>query len=76
MRRRLLSCKCIFALAAQAAPMPFYLWQSRLNGHLACSQTSLGDGWVRLSGPYSDAGCHQPLKSGPSTKGLAVPKGL
>ncbi|MDF3933468.1 hypothetical protein [Pseudomonas citronellolis] len=66
----------IACLSAQAAPMPFYLWQSRLNGHLTCSQTSPGEGWARLSGPFSDAGCRQPLKSGPSTKGLAVPKGL
>lgn len=75
--RPLLLLSTLFAcLAAEAAPMPFYLWQSRLNGHLTCSQTAPGDGWSRLSGPFSDAGCRQPLKSGPSTKGLAVPKGL
>jgi len=76
MRLFLLFLPLIASLAAQAAPMPFYLWQSRVDGHLTCSQTSPGEGWTRLSGPFSDAGCRQPLKSGPSTKGLAVPKGL
>lgn len=76
MRPLLLLSTLLMCLVAQAAPMPFYLWQSRLNGKLTCSQTSPGDGWSRLSGPFSDAGCRQPLHSGPSTKGLAVPKGV
>ena len=33
-------------LAAQAAPAPFYKWQSKLDGQVACMQTSPGDGWV------------------------------
>ncbi|WP_134514816.1 hypothetical protein, partial [Pseudomonas aeruginosa] len=37
-------------LAAQAAPAPFYKWQSKLDGQVACMQTSPGDGWVRLDG--------------------------
>ncbi|WP_121280159.1 hypothetical protein, partial [Pseudomonas aeruginosa] len=27
-------------LAAQAAPAPFYKWQSKLDGQVACMQTS------------------------------------
>lgn len=76
MRPLLLLSTLLACLSAFAAPMPFYLWQSRLDGHLICHQTSPGEGWSRLSGPFSDAGCRQPLRNGPSTKGLAVPKGL
>ncbi|KAF1070574.1 MAG: hypothetical protein GAK45_00755 [Pseudomonas citronellolis] len=67
----LLACTSAFA-----APMPFYFWQSRMDGRLACAQTSPGNGWQRFSGPFVDAGCRTPLQQGPSTKGLAVPKGL
>ncbi|WP_129446069.1 hypothetical protein [Pseudomonas aeruginosa] len=49
-------------LAAQAAPAPFYKWQSKLDGQVACRQTSPGDGWVRLDGPYRDLRCREPLR--------------
>lgn len=49
-------------LAAQAAPAPFYKWQSKLDGQVACMQTSPGDGWVRLDGPYRDLRCREPLR--------------
>jgi hypothetical protein len=40
-----------------AAPAPWYQWRSKANGAMACSQTPLGDGWIRFSGPYRDARC-------------------
>ncbi|RCI71148.1 hypothetical protein DT376_30700, partial [Pseudomonas aeruginosa] len=49
-------------LAAHAAPAPFYKWQSKLDGQVACMQTSPGDGWVRLDGPYRDLRCREPLR--------------
>lgn len=52
----------LFALSAPgfAAPAPFYLWQSKLDGGLTCAQTSPGEGWLRLGGSFRDAGCHVP----------------
>ncbi|MCV6341178.1 hypothetical protein OFL47_32415 [Pseudomonas aeruginosa] len=50
------------ARGAQAAPAPFYKWQSKLDGQVACMQTSPGDGWVRLDGPYRDLRCREPLR--------------
>jgi hypothetical protein len=40
-----------------AAPAPWYQWRSKANGSLVCSQTALGEGWLRFSGPYRDARC-------------------
>ncbi|WP_256079401.1 hypothetical protein [Massilia sp. YIM B04103] len=50
---------CAVSLAALAAPAPFYLWQSNLNGSLTCAQTSPGWNWTRFSGPYSNAACRR-----------------
>jgi hypothetical protein len=47
------------ASAATAAPAPWYQWRSSTNGALACSQTPLGDGWQKSSGPYRDARCEK-----------------
>ena len=35
----------------------FFLWQSKVDGHLTCAQTSPGEGWIRFTGPFRDAGC-------------------
>lgn len=60
---RLLSLLLSLALAAPAfaAPAPFYLWQSKLDGHYSCAQVQPGEGWLRHSGPYRDAACRVPL---------------
>jgi len=44
-----------------AAPAPWYHWRSRTTSAIVCSQTPLGDGWVRADGPYRDARCAKPL---------------
>jgi hypothetical protein len=44
-------------LLLQAAPAPWYQWRSKTDGSMACSQTALGAGWERFSGPYRDARC-------------------
>ncbi|MBQ5939746.1 MULTISPECIES: hypothetical protein [unclassified Massilia] len=49
----------LFSHMAVAAPAPYYQWRSTLNGALACSQTPLGEGWVKASGPYRDAHCEK-----------------
>lgn len=45
--------------APQAAPAPWYKWRSKIDGFLTCSQTPLGPGWVRDSGPYKDSRCEK-----------------
>jgi hypothetical protein len=40
-----------------AAPAPWYQWRSKPTGAMACSQTPLGPGWEKFSGPYRDARC-------------------
>lgn len=42
-----------------AAPAAYYQWRSKSTGELACSQTPLGEGWEKSSGPYRDARCEK-----------------
>ncbi|MEC5385174.1 hypothetical protein VVD49_05530 [Uliginosibacterium sp. H3] len=63
---------CLVVLAAQAAPAPWYQWKSKLNGKIACMQTSPGDGWERDGGPkaqaYPDARCVTNSSSSATTR--------
>lgn len=43
--------------AAVAAPASWFQWRSKLDGKLACSQTPLGAGWEKATGPYRDSHC-------------------
>jgi len=45
--------------AALARPAWWYLYQSRVDGQHACSQTPLGEGWVQMAGPFKDAHCEK-----------------
>lgn len=47
------------ASSALAGPAPYYQWRSKSTGILACSNTPLGEGWERASGPYRDARCEK-----------------
>ena len=49
------------AASVQAGPAPWYLWRSKIDGQLACSQTPLGPGWVQDAGPFKDSHCEKPL---------------
>ena len=46
---------------ALAAPAPYYLWMSKVDGSRVCSQTPLGAGWQLMGGPYKDSRCRKPL---------------
>ncbi|XLZ72029.1 hypothetical protein ABT364_08720 [Massilia sp. SR12] len=59
MKRRLALLLLLAAGAALAAPAHWYLYQSRLDGQKACSQTPLGEGWTQIAGPYKDAHCEK-----------------
>jgi hypothetical protein len=45
--------------AALARPAWWYLYQSRVDGQRACSQSPLGEGWVQMAGPFKDAHCEK-----------------
>ncbi|WP_084677083.1 hypothetical protein [Massilia niastensis] len=59
MKSILLVISVALASAAVAAPAPWYQWRSTANGAIACSQTPLGEGWQKSSGPYKDARCEK-----------------
>lgn len=48
-----------------AGSAPWYKWKSKLsdNDKVFCLQTSPGDGWERVGGPYKDSRCEVPLES-------------
>lgn len=47
--------------SAVAAPAPWYLWRSKLDGALYCAQVSPGAAWERVRGPFADGRCERPL---------------
>lgn len=48
------------AAVARAGNAAWYRWESRIDGHIVCAQSSPGNGWQRIAGPYADAGCRRP----------------
>jgi hypothetical protein len=54
----LLPCLLVCA-SVLAAPAPWYLWRSRIDGQVFCAQTSPGVGWQRVGGPYREAHCEK-----------------
>jgi hypothetical protein len=48
------------SIGAFAAPASWYLWKSRLDGKTFCLQTSPGEGWERVAGPFKDSRCEIP----------------
>lgn len=50
---------CCTALLAK--PAPWFKWRSKIDGKQVCAQTSLGSGWEKASGPYSDSHCGIPI---------------
>lgn len=44
-------------LPAQAAPAPWYVWESLSSQHRVCAQTSPGTAWRKIDGPYRNAAC-------------------
>jgi hypothetical protein len=43
--------------ALWAKPAAWYWWHSALSDQNVCSQTSPGEGWVIVKGPFEDAVC-------------------
>lgn len=44
----------------QAAPAPWYQWQSKRNGEIVCAQTTPGAGWQRGNIAFNNARCEGP----------------
>ncbi|MCE3261281.1 MAG: hypothetical protein K0R43_360 [Pseudoduganella sp.] len=66
MKRRtalLLAVATLATGAALARPAWWYLYQSRLDGQRACSQTPLGEGWTQIAGPFKDAHCEKLVRT-------------
>ena len=45
------------SLATFAAPAPWHVWRSRIDGREVCAQTTLGPGWEWARGPFRDSRC-------------------
>lgn len=58
--RLLLLGALLLSQAASAAPAPWYLWRSKVDGALYCAQVSPGPGWERVRGPFRDLQCERP----------------
>lgn len=50
----------LLSITVFAQPAPWYMWKSKLNGKTFCAQTSPGEGWERVGGPFKDARCEKP----------------
>lgn len=48
------------SLALWAGPAPWYKWHSNSADYDVCSQTSPGDGWGIVKGPFQDSHCTKP----------------
>jgi len=50
--------------ASFAAPAPWHLWRSMVDGRRYCTQIDPGTAWEKVGGPYKDARCIKPGKPG------------
>jgi len=54
----------LFCGASLAGTAPWYKWRSKLDGNIVCSQTSPGNGWEKIDGPYKTVRCDIPGQPG------------
>ena len=45
---------------AWAGSAGWYRWESQLETRFICAQTSPGEGWKQIAGPFRDATCSKP----------------
>jgi hypothetical protein len=50
----------LFCSAGVTGTAPWYKWRSKLNGEVICAQTSPGEGWEKVGGPYKNVRCDAP----------------
>jgi hypothetical protein len=56
----LLVCLVFTAWPVWAGNAGWYRWESRLEGRFVCAQTSPGEGWKQIAGPFRDSSCSKP----------------
>ncbi|WP_222610608.1 hypothetical protein [Undibacterium griseum] len=54
---------CLMMTNALAEPAAWYRWKSQTSDAEVCSQTSPGDAWDKVAGPFSDAHCQKRKKA-------------
>ena len=62
-RRLLVGLGLVLTLSTQAAPAPWHVWRSLIDGREHCAQASPGPGWTYARGPYRDLRCSEPLEA-------------
>lgn len=60
MRRWVLGLLCFACLPVWAGGAAWYRWESRTSDAYVCAQTSPGEGWKQIAGPFRDATCSKP----------------
>jgi len=58
--RFVLSGVLFVVVSAWAGSAAWYRWESRIEGRFICAQTSPGQGWKQIAGPFVDAACSKP----------------
>jgi hypothetical protein len=53
----LLTLVCVAAFASGA---PWYKWKNRYDGTILCAQTSPGETWYVIQGPFMESQCRKP----------------
>jgi hypothetical protein len=50
----------LISVAAFAAGAPWYKWQNSFDGTILCAQTSPGETWHIVQGPFMESQCRKP----------------
>ncbi|ANQ83970.1 hypothetical protein dqs_0902 [Azoarcus olearius] len=72
--RRLAAVLLLAPAVALAAPAPWHLWRSTLDGRTHCAQASPGPGWTHERGPYLDLRCSRPAPPPPAATPQPAPQ--
>ncbi|ENO90568.1 hypothetical protein C666_00040 [Thauera linaloolentis 47Lol = DSM 12138] len=76
LRRGLFALAMLLAASAGAAPAPWHVWRSKLDGREFCAQTSPGPGWEPVRGPFSDPHCSKRAQAARDTSTVAPPQSI
>lgn len=60
MRMLLSGLLLVVSAQAWAGNAGWYRWESKIEHSYVCAQTSPGEGWKRIAGPFREATCSQP----------------
>jgi hypothetical protein len=50
----------LVSVAAFAGGAPWYKWQNRYDGTSLCAQTTPGETWFIVQGPFMESQCRKP----------------